>query len=85
MHVICCRISSLSAITFTFAMSSSVRPSVVCNVRAPYSRCDMSCDEPVVLFRRMRESVINTYEHGVLSISEVNFIVCLFYSACTMT
>ena len=65
MRVISCRIFSLSAITFTIAiiMSSSVRLSVVCNVRAPYSHCDMSCDEPVVLFKRMRESVIDTYEH----------------------
>jgi len=39
------------------------RLSVACNVRAPYSHRDMSCDEPVVLFRRMRESVIDTYEH----------------------
>jgi len=44
-------------------MASSIRLSVVYNVRVPYSHCDMSCDEPVMLFRRMRESVIDTFEH----------------------
>ena len=66
MRVISSHIFSLSAITFTFAICRrlSVCLSSVTFVRPTHTvTCLVTNLRPVVLFKRMRESVIDTYEH----------------------